>query len=112
MRSIKVPGLAHPLPIEVIVWLEADGNYSQIHFLNGTKYLVCQTLLWFEKQLVAFIRVNKSGLVNPRHVTTFTQIRSREAWVVLRNGTQLTVARRRVGKVAEQLRMITQDGVN
>ncbi len=71
MATLNVPGLREPLPLESIVWIEANVNYAWVHFSNRAKHLAAQTLKWFAHQLPCFLGVSKSSLVNARHLTGF-----------------------------------------
>lgn len=95
MTAIKVPGFGRPLYLEQIIWVQGDGNYSRIHYKDGKTYLVSQTLKWFEERFKSFIRIHKSGLINPNHLSELHK-ESRQFTVLLSNGVELNVSRRRV----------------
>jgi len=64
-----VTGL-HYVPLEEIVWVEAQSNYSVFHLVNGKNLLVSKTLKLFEKPLkeLNFFRLNRSSIVNISHI--------------------------------------------
>ena len=95
MTAIKLPGLGRPLYLEMIIWIQGDGNYSRVHYKDGKAYLVSNTLKWFEERLPSFIRIHKSGLINPAHLSELHK-ESRQLTVLLSNGIALNVSRRRV----------------
>ncbi|MFD2938392.1 LytR/AlgR family response regulator transcription factor [Spirosoma flavum] len=103
MATFKVPGLQKPCSIDLIIWIEGDGNYVWIHFVDRPKFLSSQTLKWFAHQLPAFLRVHKSSLINLDHLVLFNRTNGRQAKVILSNGVTLLVSRRRVLPIADQL---------
>lgn len=54
-----------------IMWIEADGSYSIIHFTDGSQTTVSYPLCSIQKGLTdcRFVRVHRSSIVNLRHVT-------------------------------------------
>ena len=105
MKSLKVPALKEPLATDSIIWIQGNINYSFIHRTDDQPYLASETLKWFEEQLAKFIRVHKSAIVNPEHVFYFKHEEGKDAHVVLDNGVQLPVSRRRLKEVATKLRV-------
>ncbi|AUD06070.1 LytR/AlgR family response regulator transcription factor [Spirosoma pollinicola] len=103
MAILKVPGLQKPCSTDLIIWIEGDGNYVWIHFVDRPKFLSAQTLKWFARQLPGFLRVHKSSLVNSDHLVQFKRTHVRQAKVILSNGVTLLVSRRRVQPIADQL---------
>lgn len=102
MTAIKVPGFGRPLYLEFIVWIQGDGNYSRIHYKDGKTFLVSQTLKWFEERMTTFIRIHKSGLINPEHLSELKK-EYRQVTVRLSNGVELNVSRRRLDALHEGL---------
>jgi DNA-binding LytR/AlgR family response regulator len=98
MAVFKVPGFDKPLQIELIIWIQGDGNYSRIHCRDGKSYLVSQTLKWFEDRLSQFVRIHKSMLINPVHLANLNE-NGKPVTVLLSNGTELNVSRRRMGAI-------------
>lgn len=109
MITLKVPGLQKPCSINLIIWIEGDGNYAWVHFTDRPKFLSTQTLKWFAHRLPSFLRVHKSSLINADHLAKFEWIRARRGQVILSNGMTLVVARRRVQPIANQLGIIFGD---
>jgi DNA-binding LytR/AlgR family response regulator len=72
--------------------------------LNGQRYTITRTLKWFVLQLPDFVRLHKSTLANPVHVTGCQRQQSRSALVMVRIETSFPVARRRVDLVVKSLR--------
>jgi DNA-binding LytR/AlgR family response regulator len=102
---LKVPGIRKPLLTELIVWVQGEESYAWVHMANKQCHLITLTLKWFEDQLSEFIRVHKSALINPTHITEFDQSTSIKAQVLLSSGIKLKVSRRRIRVVVERLRV-------
>lgn len=69
-----------------ILYLEASGIYTKIHSVRDVM-IVSHSISWLEKQLPKnqFIRVQKSFIVNARHITA---VDARSLWI---NTTRITV---------------------
>lgn len=91
---------------ESIVWLEGDLNYTRIHQCDQPAKLSSYTLKTYEQQLNGFIRVRKNAIVNPVYIEKMhaTADRPRRLLVILTNGDQIEVARRRQPFARRQLR--------
>ena len=91
------------LPTDDILYLEGDGCYTVVHQCNGKKVVATSTLSDFETSLSErqFFRIHKSFVVNLRHVTEY--VRNNGFFLVLKNGEQLSIGRRRVQAVLEQM---------
>ncbi len=81
--------------IEDIIRCESDNNYTFIHLQNGKKVLVTKTLKEFETMLTehGFYRTHNSHIVNIALVSKY--VRGEGGWVVLENGEEIEVSRRR-----------------
>ena len=81
--------------IKDILYCEAAGNYSNFHFTNHQLVCTSRTMLEYERVLedAGFVRIHKSYLVNLVHVKEY--IRGEGGSVILTNGTELEVARRK-----------------
>jgi two-component system, LytTR family, response regulator len=79
---------------EDIVRLEADRNYTIMQLKNGRKILTSKTLGAYEESFpVNFMRVHKSHFINLKYVR---MVRNwPERFLVLADGTEVPVARRR-----------------
>lgn len=109
MPILKLPGFRKPLPVQSIIWIAGDDSYAHVHFLNGQRYTITRTLKWFVLQLPDLVRLHKSVLVNPVHVTGCQREQSRRSLVTVRTGTSFPVARRRVEDVVKSLRPTKTD---
>lgn len=58
--------------VEDIIRLQADGNFTQVFLINGTKKMVCRFLKHFDDLLQApFIRVHRSHIINTHFVKSY-----------------------------------------
>jgi two-component system LytT family response regulator len=90
--------------IDDIIRLEADSSYTHIHLVNKRPFIASKTLKHFEDMLeeFSFIRTHKSHLINPRHVT---RISSDNEFVLLTDGSQVEVSRRKKEEVQKRLNL-------
>lgn len=81
--------------INDVVHLEANSNYTYIHFLNKTKMLTSKTLKEFQDMLPEdiFFRVHHSHLINLNLIKRY--IRGDGGQIELQNGTYVDVSRRK-----------------
>lgn len=92
-----------------ILFLEGDGGYTIVHLTNGRKIIATRILSDFEELLPekCFFRIHKSTIVNLQYIKEFS--RSEGFSVILNNGVQLTVGRRRVQDVLDRLQYFTHN---
>ncbi|GEM_PF-377270 len=78
--------------VKRIAYLEASGNYTVLHFLDGRQILVCRTLREVELMLPAsaFVRIHRSHTIHLRHIKKY--VRGKGGHVVLQNSATLTVS--------------------
>ena len=78
-----------------ITWIEAAGNYVEIH-AGGAAHLARGTLAAFEERLAGrgFLRVHRSRLVNRARVTTFKPTPSGDLEITLDDGSVIGGSRR------------------
>lgn len=78
--------------VKDITFLEANGNYTTLHFTDKRQVLVCKTLREVELMLPfeAFSRIHRSHTVHLRHLKKY--VRGKGGHVVLQNGVTLTVS--------------------
>ncbi len=79
------------MPQEQIIYLEGNGNYTNICLKNGQKILSSKNLKRFEQLFdnKRFLRVHRSYLVNIAHVQSW------EKDILLSNGQIIVLARRK-----------------
>lgn len=87
-----------------LVYVEADSNYSRFHTATKDRITASMTLKEVEETLISdrFLRTHKSYLVNREYVDKVTG--GDQAYLVLRSGEQIPIARRRVKEITERLR--------
>ncbi len=94
------------IPIQDILYIEADINYCQIYILDKKSMCVSKTLKSFEQQLInnkEFYRIHQSYLINLNYINTI--IKTKLPQVLMTNGDILTVSR---SKKTEFLRLILE----
>ncbi len=91
------------ISIDSIVYLEAIGNYTQLHFTDGKKLMASKTLKEFEDLLEqnSFFRIHNASLINLSYVKKY--IKGDGGQVLLINDIVLDVARRRKEELIEVL---------
>ncbi len=91
------------VPLNEIIYLEANVNYTYFYLTGNKKYIVSRTMKDFEEMLPAetFIRIHHSYIINKNFAEKY--IRGEGGQVVLSNGVMLDVAKR---KKAEFLKAI------
>lgn len=91
---IKVNERDFVLNVTEIDWIEAEGNYVRLHF-GGQSSLIRETLSHLASQLdpTQFARIHRSRLVNLNRIQELQTWSQREAKIILRNGTELSLAR-------------------
>lgn len=78
--------------IKHILYLEASGNYTLIHFTDGRQTLVCRSLCEIENKLPrnAFVRIHRSHTIHLNHLKKY--VRGKGGHVILHNGMLLAVS--------------------
>ncbi len=83
------------VPIHDILWIESDNSYSKLHLLENQIITTSRSIGDFEEMLLAydFCRIHHSTIINLQHLQEY--VRGEGGSVVLTNGTELDVSRRR-----------------
>lgn len=91
---VKDAGRIFFIKTDEIDWVEAAGNYVQIH-CGPASHLLRQTLKSLEESLnpADFLRVNRSAIVNLESIRELAPLFHGECRVVLKNGVELTSSR-------------------
>ena len=91
--------------VKHLAYLEASGNYTVLHFLDGRQVLVCKTLREVELQLPrgAFVRIHRSIIVNLDRVKELQPWFRGDYRVILHDGTKLSMSRTFRERVQKQL---------
>jgi two-component system LytT family response regulator len=92
--------------VKDILYFEASGNYSNFHFTNHQLVCTSRTMIEYEGLLedAGFARIHKSYLVNLLHVKEY--IRGEGGSVILTNGVELEVARRKKDAFLEKMKKV------
>jgi|SRR5688572_9467099 len=97
LKKIAIPTLDGLLFFDIkdITHLEAQSNYTEIHFSNNQKLLACRTLKEFEELLPAeiFFRPHHSHIINLSFIKRY--IRGDGGQIELQNGTVVSVSRKK-----------------
>lgn len=104
MKTLFLPvsGSVHHLRTESIIRIKASSNYSKVYCQNGVFPIVAAKLLrWFEPRLSSqeFIRIHNSDIINRQYIADL----KKDGVVELKDGTKLTIARRRKKQVMKIL---------
>lgn len=61
--------------VSKIIWCEANDNFTDFHFSDRNKMMICRTLKFYEELLheSGFLRVHKSYMVNCDHVVRYNK---------------------------------------
>lgn len=100
------------VPVEEIIYIEADSNYSVFHLNNNEKITVSKVLKEFEELLPSafFLRIHKSSLVNLNYLAEYSNKNGLQ--IVLKNGDVLNVSRRRTTEFFDKMKTFTKAKIN
>ncbi len=74
---------------EDIVRLQADGNFTQVYLIDGSKKMVCRFLKHFDDLLEnPFVRVHRSHIINIQFVKSY----HKNGEIILKEGTEIEVS--------------------
>ncbi|MBV1908827.1 MAG: LytTR family transcriptional regulator [Kangiellaceae bacterium] len=92
---VKKIGKEFILKAEKIEWIEAAGNYMNMHS-QGRIYPIRETMARLEKRLDEglFVRIHRSAMVNIDCIQQIESLDSGDFQLTLKNGTQLKLSRR------------------
>lgn len=99
---MKTPKILKNLNQDSICYLESSINYTLFFLKDGKSIISGYNMKVFETlfQDQAFIKINRSKLVNVTFIKQTMVIDNTYA-VLLRNGEEINIARRRVNKIRE-----------
>ncbi|MCW1981188.1 DNA-binding response regulator [Xanthomonas campestris] len=87
-----------------VLWIRADGDYSEVRLLNGRSELHDKSLAALSAVLPPdFVRCHRSCLVNLRHVRSMHAGSGSRYWLVMANGKELAVGRAHVSGLRREL---------
>jgi len=106
-KKIALPTLEGYLfkQVENITLLHAQGNYTQLLFVDNSKILICKTLSYVENMLrwhPQFIRIHRSYTVNLDHVERY--VKGKGGYVILDNGQSINISNSRKADFFEVLK--------
>jgi two-component system, LytTR family, response regulator len=90
--------------IAEICYLEAAGNYTFLHFRDGSRLLVCRSLQELQDRLAAphcFLRIHRSTVINLDYLDRY--VRGKGGYVILEGGASLAVSNSRRPAFLEDL---------
>ncbi|MBW4028224.1 MAG: response regulator [Acidobacteria bacterium] len=104
--AIRVGKQVRFVSIDEIDWIEAQGNYAEIH-IGARTHLVRESLNTIESQLDAatFLRIHRSAIVRLNRIASVSSLPNRDCAITLRNGTSLRVSR----TYSDQLRKLLRN---
>jgi two-component system LytT family response regulator len=91
---------------EELAWIEAAGDYAQLHCLDGRCLLLRESLSRLAERLdpVRFLRVHRSAIVRLDQVAELQALSNKDALLRLRDGTALRASRNHVALLMARLR--------
>lgn len=91
---LKTTENIHVIPINEIIALSSDRNYTRFYFLERPNIIVSKTLKEFENMLVdyGFMRVHRSHVINLKYIDRFDK--SDGGYAVMRGGLRMEVSHR------------------
>ena len=83
------------IPIKEIIRIEANGNYSNFYFEDGSKKIISKTLKTYEGILPKslFCRIHQSNIINLDFLKEYSKENGGVA--ILNDGSKIVIARRR-----------------
>jgi len=99
---IKARDRTFLVPVGEVDWIEAEGKYVRIHSPTGS-HLVREPIGDVEQRLDArkFLRIHRGTIVNVRRIAEMQRAFGGGMFVVLRDGTRLTMSRRYRTRIRE-----------
>ncbi|NBW38507.1 MAG: DNA-binding response regulator [Cytophagia bacterium] len=88
-------GEHHLIKVADILYLEAQGSYTQLNLLSGKQLLITKNLSTISEEIKSpdFIRVHRSFVVNSQHILTY-QWQGNEGLISLTNNKQIKIGRK------------------
>ena len=99
MKGIKLFETEH------IVYLEAKGNCTEIHFLDGSRYLDTRTMKVYEELLeIGFSRTHKSYIINLSHLKEY--VSNEGHFAIMKDGNKIPISKMRLKDFLADIRNI------
>lgn len=98
------------IDVDDIIYIEADSNYSVVHFADQDKITVSKVLREFEELLPSdqFVRIHKSSIINLNHLKEYNSKNGLQ--VFLKNGESINISRRRASDFFEKIKLFIKAG--
>ncbi len=98
----------HILDVKCITRLEADNNYTKIHFCDNKSITASKTLKEFEELLPedCFLRVHKSDILNIDFITNYFSCDG--GYAVMKDGSKVTISKAKKTDLLEKIRNHTK----
>lgn len=92
------------VPIDDIIYCEADDNFTKFHLKQGKPLLISKTLKYFEDTLpmTKFVRIHRSSLINTDFVVRYTK--GKGGYVTMANNAELEVSSKKKAQFLEIFR--------
>lgn len=107
MKSIILRMLGEQInvPINKIIRVEADNNYTWFYLNDGNKIKYAHSLKYVETILThaPFLRVHKSHLINKNYIQHYDYYNNPNS-VLMNDGTQIPIAREKIDYFLEKLK--------
>jgi len=101
VKKIALPTLEGTefINLKDILFCEADGAYSYVHFIDGGKLYISKTLRYLEEALCDyhFFRAHNSNIVNTDYIQKY--VKADGGYLLLNDGTQVKVSRGKKDKL-------------
>ncbi|XZF12409.1 LytR/AlgR family response regulator transcription factor [Chitinophagaceae bacterium MMS25-I14] len=97
------------VPLNDIIFIEADGNYSVVYLTNLQKIVATRQVGEFEEMLTGngFFRIHKSAIINLKHLKSYD---SREGHVAkMSDGSSVAISGRRLSDFMKAVDHYTKD---
>ena len=92
------------VPIRELLYLKADGSYTEIYLSNSSKLVVSKKLIEFEKLLPPirrFFRTHRSYLVNLRRIKQF--VRGDGGYLIMEDEQEIPISREKKNELSDAL---------
>lgn len=102
--KVKTTNGVHLVPLNNLLYIEANTPYSYVYLLSGTKIFCVDNLKMFDNKLNAFgfFRIHKSYLINVNRVVRVTK--NGESNVHMEGGEKLKVSRSKKNDFCQYLK--------
>ncbi|MEP1781461.1 LytTR family DNA-binding domain-containing protein [Reichenbachiella sp.] len=89
------------VPIDQIIYCEADDNFTKFHLKEAKPLLISKTLKHFEEMLpkTKFVRIHRSSLINTDYVVRYTK--GKGGYVTMENDIELEVSPKKKSQFLE-----------